>query len=742
MFNKIIDNFKNFFQSENRHRLFKICIPALIIVASFTLMSFFPMYISIKDTKENSSKLIIDTAIKSLNDIFKNIDNTYKSIENEIDKEVLYGENGIINYDNDLSSYLTDTLKSVTETNNFIEEIVILKKNEDLVLTTQGVMLKRDFFNKNYASEVYGANFFDNLATDYQNVKIIPSSSYKNMEKYPAEDPQNLMVCVKRHVENNTNMLLFISYDKFVKSANLSLLGEGINFKIYDYNDSVIYSNSDSEYMINTINVSEDFKEQVINLGFKKYYIIKSSYNYYYYVAEIKDNNLLVFIFSFIFLLAGFIIGAVFLMKSIYKIDAEIVPVFSELEIENNEGVISDIKDKMKAFKENVSKKSINADIMSEEIKSSIFLKTVTSSSFYSRFKNTVDSVFSDILKNECFFMLSLEIIRENLKLPKYEFTKTEEFLNENGLNFILIEEKSRKFIYVIGCDKGTHKEIAEKFSVCLSDIRKNNIEILASYSREYSNLGNLYEAYHDINISRGYRGIDDKTSFLSYDDIEYGNRIYLPPNFKEELAGKIMAKEEISARNYIKEIFEENIKNNIPLSKFEFMLRQMLSTVTDTLSSNKKSNSDMYQLEQVFLGGIEQLKENHDVYGVMNSFINLVHLSINMYDTKKSSLNRAEIIKYINSNYKKDLYLEKIAVEFNTTPKYFSNYFKKEFSLGFSEYLTNLRISQAKKLLCETDKPLNAVSEEVGYLNQATFAAAFKKVTGLPPGKYREINK
>ena len=742
MFGKIIDNFKKFFLSENRHRLFRICIPALVIVAIFTLMSFFPMYISSKDTKENSSKLIIDTAIKSLNDIFKSIDNTYKTIENEIDKEVLYGENGIIGYDNESVTHLVDSMKSATVTNGYIEEIVVLKKNEDLLLTTQGVIPKRDFFNKNYASEVYGANFFDNLATDYQNVKIIPSASYKNMEKYPAEDPKNLMVCVKRHVENNTNMLLFISHDQFVKSANLNLLGEDINFKIYDYNDSVIYSNSDSEYMINTINISEDFKEQTVNSGFKKYYISKSSYNYYYYVAEIKDNNLLVFIFSFLFLVAGFIIGAVILMKSVYKIDADISPVFTELGIETNEGVLSDIKEKMATYKEELSHKSLNADIMSEEIKSSIFLKTVTSSSFYGRFKKTVDSVFYDILKNECFFMLSFEIVRENLKLPKYEFIKTEEFLNENGLNFILIEEKARKFIYVIGCDKGTYKEIAESFKVILSDIRENNIEILASYSREYSNLGNLYEAYHDINIARGYRGIDDRISFLSYDDIEYGNRIYLPPNFKEELAGKIMAKEETSARQYIKEIFAQNIKNNIPLSKFEFMLRQMLSTVTDTLSANKKSNSDMYQLEQVFLGGIEQLKENHDVYGVMNSFINLVHLSINMYDTKKSSLNRAEIIKYINSNYKKDLYLEKIAVEFNTTPKYFSNYFKKEFSQGFSEYLTNLRVSQAKKLLSETDKPLNAVSEEVGYLNQATFAAAFKKVTGLPPGKYREINK
>ena len=57
MFNKIIDNFKNFFQSENRHRLFKICIPALIIVASFTLMSFFPMYIGIKEKAESLVEL-------------------------------------------------------------------------------------------------------------------------------------------------------------------------------------------------------------------------------------------------------------------------------------------------------------------------------------------------------------------------------------------------------------------------------------------------------------------------------------------------------------------------------------------------------------------------------------------------------------------------------------------------------------------------------------------------------------
>ena len=202
------------------------------------------------------------------------------------------------------------------------------------------------------------------------------------------------------------------------------------------------------------------------------------------------------------------------------------------------------------------------------------------------------------------------------------------------------------------------------------------------------------------------------------------------------------MVKEEGYTRKYIKDIFEKNIQNNIPLSKFELMLRQLLNAVIDILSMNRKSNSDMYELEQMFLSGIEQLKENHDVYGIMNNLINLVHLSINSYDTGKSVLNRTDVIKYINANFDKDLYLEKIASEFGTTPKYFSNYFKKEFTIGFSEYLTNLRISYAKKLLAETDKSLSDISVMSGYVNQATFAAAFKKVTGLPPGKYREVNK
>ena len=153
-------------------------------------------------------------------------------------------------------------------------KVVVLKKGEDSLITSQGVSLKRDFFGKYYVSDVYGVHFFDNLTTDYLSVKVIPSASYRNLEKNPYDDPQSLMACVKRYHGENISIVIFISSPEFVKAGNLTSFGESISFKIYDNNSSVIYSSSDSEYMINTGALGGDFKESSVKIGAKKYYII------------------------------------------------------------------------------------------------------------------------------------------------------------------------------------------------------------------------------------------------------------------------------------------------------------------------------------------------------------------------------------------------------------------------------------------------------------------------------------
>ncbi len=55
-------------------------------------------------------------------------------------------------------------------------------------------------------------------------------------------------------------------------------------------------------------------------------------------------------------------------------------------------------------------------------------------------------------------------------------------------------------------------------------------------------------------------------------------------------------------------------------------------------------------------------------------------------------------------------------------------------------DYLQNLRIEEAKRLLEQGDMPIDAVSEAVGYLDISFFRRLFKRLTGLPPGQYRRM--
>lgn len=736
-------NIKRFFNHKGKKKYFTNYMLVIFCLFAFSLSAFFITMNSLKSVFDNNNRLIVNTVTMSLNEVFKKVDSAYKVLE------ISSAGNNLFQYATLEEYVFTEEESDAAEIINslqvydFIEEVVFISKERDYLITSQGAYEKKGFFNENYNSEEYGSVFFDNIITDYMNVKVIPATLYKNMTKYPAEDPKELFAFVKTQNEKDMNIILFVSKDKFTKAANLDTIKNNININVYDYNNSVVYSNNDGNYLINTKNISKDFQEQVINSSLKKYYVIKSNYNYFFYVAEINDYILIFSLTGIIIMLLGLIASLYFLMRKTNLITDEIEPVYKELQIDSAESGVHEITEEIKKYKNEISESKNKVDTMSDEIKNSTFLKLINSSSFYTRNRKTVELVFEKIADKQRFFILSAETIKENNRLPHFDMEAITGWLAKNGVEFVQIEEKTRKNLFVSVIPDGTDtKELMEKLEPILEDIRKNGIEILVCLSKEFKEISNLYDAYRDIKICRDYRGVNDKNSVLNVENLAYGSHVFLPINFKEELTGKIMAQEEEDAKEYVKEIFDSSIKKNIPLSKFEFMLRQMLSIVTEAISVNKKSTADLYELEQVFLLGIDNLKDNFDVNGIINSFINLLHLTVSMFDSKKNTLNRTDVIKYINNFYAEDLYLEKIATEFGTTPKYFSNYFKKEFMIGFNEYLTQVRISHAKQILSETDLSLSEVSIKVGYLNQTTFAVAFKKMVGIPPGKYREMNK
>ena len=96
---------------------------------------------------------------------------------------------------------------------------------------------------------------------------------------------------------------------------------------------------------------------------------------------------------------------------------------------------------------------------------------------------------------------------------------------------------------------------------------------------------------------------------------------------------------------------------------------------------------------------------------------------------------------KYMADHYLSDLKASEVAAYLKITPSYFSNIFKQSTGKSFSEYMNELRINEARKLLLTTQDKVFEIADRVGYKEYKYFVSVFKLYTGMTPKKYRVLN-
>ena len=109
-------------------------------------------------------------------------------------------------------------------------------------------------------------------------------------------------------------------------------------------------------------------------------------------------------------------------------------------------------------------------------------------------------------------------------------------------------------------------------------------------------------------------------------------------------------------------------------------------------------------------------------------------------YLYRRKNIERLEdILKYINSNFAENIGLASIAQRFFMSPAYFSDFFKRNIGINFSDYLTRARVSESVRLLNENRLNTTEIAYTVGFQSLPSFYAAFKRITGKNPGQYRK---
>ena len=147
------------------------------------------------------------------------------------------------------------------------------------------------------------------------------------------------------------------------------------------------------------------------------------------------------------------------------------------------------------------------------------------------------------------------------------------------------------------------------------------------------------------------------------------------------------------------------------------------------------------------YIGGstFERIPSEDAITNVTKAFKQTGHLGqdellVKMIDGVRHHYDYVEFIKeYIAVNYMHEVLLSDLASVAHISRSHLSTLFRKEVGCTFPQYLSQFRISKAKDIMKISNMKLNEVADMAGYKDYAHFSKVFKKITGVPPERYRQ---
>lgn len=100
---------------------------------------------------------------------------------------------------------------------------------------------------------------------------------------------------------------------------------------------------------------------------------------------------------------------------------------------------------------------------------------------------------------------------------------------------------------------------------------------------------------------------------------------------------------------------------------------------------------------------------------------------------------NLSASVRFILEHHGAEISLETVSEAVGYSRTHYSKLFKDFYKISFYDYLTDVRVRSAARLLTETDMSVAEAGEAAGFSSSSTFNRVFKQKTGLSPREYRK---
>lgn len=129
----------------------------------------------------------------------------------------------------------------------------------------------------------------------------------------------------------------------------------------------------------------------------------------------------------------------------------------------------------------------------------------------------------------------------------------------------------------------------------------------------------------------------------------------------------------------------------------------------------------------------LDDLSKKQPTLIASNSFHNVV--------SKKNEMRINKVCLYIQNNFYTKISLKEVADLIFLTESNFCKFFKKATGKTYSDYLNELRINEACRLLVQTEKSINQISFECGFESLSYFNRVFLSKKEMTPSMFRKYN-
>jgi two-component system response regulator YesN len=212
------------------------------------------------------------------------------------------------------------------------------------------------------------------------------------------------------------------------------------------------------------------------------------------------------------------------------------------------------------------------------------------------------------------------------------------------------------------------------------------------------------------------------------------------------ELECQLIAKVKIGDRTGAKEILNSLLgkimfhnPGNINLLKARLV--ELLSVLSRAAAQGGVSINTLLNKNLDYINKVMTIETQEDICvwisHALDDFIESVYVS---QDARKMSQLKPAI-EFMQYNYAQPLTLADIAKASHLSVSRMAHLFKEEMGVTIVDYLTNLRINHAKRMLLTSESNCTRICYDVGYNNQSYFTRVFKQIAGLTPRQFRQQN-